>query len=479
MSRLSAVLIVLAIWAAIYLPGLGTLEIKGEEGRRILPAVTMLQSGNFIVPHVGSEPYFRKPPLINWLVAGSFALFGQRNEWAARLPSALSVLAVALAFVTVARRSLGPAGSLAASLIWMANFGMIEKGRLIEIEALYVSLCGLALICWLSFWRERRSPWLTWTVPFIFLGLGWLAKGPLHLVFFYAVALGVLHASGELRAARHLAHAVGVVVMLAIFAAWAVPHLRVMQNADVAGAWAQQFSGRLAGDDFKLSGWIMNIPRGLAYFLPWTVLLPFVRRTSFAEVRDAAVAKGLLYGIAISFVAINLVPGSLARYTMPLIAPAAWLTAMLLSSPASNLPPWLRWPKPRALAPALRLPLAIAALACVVIAIYAFALMPALRQREKIRNIAQEINAALPPAIPLYAVDPEYQPFLFYVRDPLIYVSTIEEVPADATYVLVQRERAEDLAESTRWEPRMPRSIFQREEYRKKEVVLFEITAGG
>ena len=123
------------LWAAIYLPALGSLEIKGEEGRRILPAVSMLETGNYIVPQVGSEPYLRKPPLVNWLVAGSFKLFGARNEWTARLPSALCVLAVAIAFLTVARSSLGPNGSIIAAIIWLTNFGMIEKGRLIEIEA--------------------------------------------------------------------------------------------------------------------------------------------------------------------------------------------------------------------------------------------------------------------------------------------------------------------------------------------------------
>ena len=68
------------------------------------------------------------------------------------------VLAVAVAFVTVARASLGPEGSLIAALIWMTNFGMIEKGRLIEIEALYVSLCGLAIVFWLSLVLQRKSP---------------------------------------------------------------------------------------------------------------------------------------------------------------------------------------------------------------------------------------------------------------------------------------------------------------------------------
>ena len=147
----------LLVWAAIYLPRLGSLEIKSEEGRRILPAVTMLESGNYLVPQVGSEPYFRKPPLVNWLVAGSFKLFGARNEWTARLPSVLCVLAVALAFVGVARRSLGGNGVVAAALIWLTNFGLLEKGRMIEIEALYVSLTALAFICWLSWWRDR--PW--------------------------------------------------------------------------------------------------------------------------------------------------------------------------------------------------------------------------------------------------------------------------------------------------------------------------------
>src|SRR5712671_2783611 len=125
MSRVPAILLVLAVWAAIYLPALGSLAIKGEEGRRILPAVRMLETGDYMVPQVGSNPYYRKPPLVNWLVAASFKLFGVRNEWTARLPSALSVLLVAIAFVTVARASLGRRGSIVAAMIWLTNIGII------------------------------------------------------------------------------------------------------------------------------------------------------------------------------------------------------------------------------------------------------------------------------------------------------------------------------------------------------------------
>ncbi|HEX4641390.1 MAG TPA: glycosyltransferase family 39 protein, partial [Chthoniobacterales bacterium] len=166
----------------------------------------MIESGDYIVPRVGSDPYLRKPPLINWLVAVSFKIFGQRNEWTARVPSVICVLIVALVFVSVGRAGLGSLGSTIAAIIWLTNFGIIEKGRLIEIEALYVSLFAIAFVCWLSWWEAKRSPWLIWIVPWFFLGLGWLAKGPLHLFFFYAIVIAVLWNARELRTIWNLPH---------------------------------------------------------------------------------------------------------------------------------------------------------------------------------------------------------------------------------------------------------------------------------
>src|SRR5215510_2685813 len=132
-----------------------------------MPAVQMLQNGNYIVPYVGTEPYLRKPPLINWIVAGSFKLFGVRNEWTARLPSALFLLGVALLLRTIAGPILTAAGSTIAALCWLTNLGLIEKERMIEIDAIYVSLFGFAFFLWLILWQRNRSPCLTfgWRTP--------------------------------------------------------------------------------------------------------------------------------------------------------------------------------------------------------------------------------------------------------------------------------------------------------------------------
>lgn len=473
MSRGPSLFFVLICWTAIYLPGLGSLELKGEEGRRILPAVTMIETGNYLVPQVGSEPYYRKPPLVNWFVAASFQLTGVRNEWTARLPSALCVLAVALAFLTIARAPLGANGSTFAALIWLANFGMIEKGRLIEIEALYVSLFGLALIFWLSWWRQQRSVWLLWIVPSIFLGLDVLAKGPLHLFFFYAVVGAVLYFEGRLRELLSPAHLASLLVVVGIFAAWAVPYWQVMREADLAQTWSVQLTGRLTGDDFKLESWLLNIPRGLAYFLPWTLLLPLVARTQWETPSEHQLARALVWGAAVPFLIVNLLPGGLPRYAMPALVPACWLMAMTLAAPEVRW--WrgmlsYRW--------RFRFVVQTAFYAALLLLVYGLGLVPQLQSRSKVRPLAAQIDGLVPDAEPLYALDPDFQPFLFYVKSRLVYINRLEEAPATARYLLVQPAREREVVESERWAPLRAQPIIRVTDYRKQTVVLLRVGEG-
>ncbi len=462
MSRARALFLVLLVWAAIYLPRLGTLEIKSEEGRRILPAVTMLETGNYLVPQIGSEPYFRKPPLVNWLVAGSFKLFGVRNEWTARLPSVLCVLTVALAFVGIARRSLGGNGALAAALMWLTCFGLLEKGRMIEIEALYVSLSALAFICWLNCWRDRR--WLAWIGAGVFLGLGLLAKGPLNLFFFYAVVLGVLWQARALKQLLSWPHLVGVVLTLGIFAAWAIPCLELARTTHVATVWSQQLTGRLGGDDFKFANWILNIPRGIGYLLPWAVLLPFARFALVEDETERRFCRGLSLGVAVPFVIVCLLPSALPRYTMPLLAAAIWLLAVFVREHA------FVWPR------ALRKAITGTVVAVVVaMLIYSLALIPFLARRAKIRPLAAQLDGAIPPHESLYAIDPDYQPYLFYVQHPIVYLDHSYELPVDARFVLMRPQEEALLAGTDRWKERT-RPLLRIKDYRGQRVVLLEIT---
>ncbi len=470
-SRLRAVAVVLLVWAVIYLPALGSIAIKGEEGRRILPAIRMLATGDYLVPRVGSNPYFRKPPLVNWLVAASFQFFGVRNEWTARLPSALAVLAVGIAFVTVARAALGPRGSIIAALIWMTSIGMIEKGRLIEIEALYISLCGLAIIFWLSFWVQKKSPWLIWLPAFVFLGFGLLAKGPTQLVFFYAIVLAVLWHAKDWRPLVHPAHFAGLAIMLGIAAAWAIPFLHSTTTQVAMDKWSNQFTGRLSGIDFNFFGWIQNIPRGLVYFLPWVLLFPFVRFSKFHDQAQRRLARGLAWGIAVPFVGVNLVPGAVARYSMPVIVPASWLLAMAYAGNALQWPRmWARSDRDwtRIVAVFAALGIAIGASGYPMAAVV-------LRNRQQVKRAAAEINSLVPANERLYAVNPDYQPVFFYIRVPLEYVNHVKDLPVDARYFLVRTENEAEASTTPKWAPFRAHPVARVRDYSKRELVLFKV----
>jgi 4-amino-4-deoxy-L-arabinose transferase-like glycosyltransferase len=470
-SRLRAIAVVILVWAVIYLPALGSIAIKGEEGRRILPAVRMLETGNYIVPQVGSNPYYRKPPLVNWLVAASFKLFGTRNEWTARLPSALSVLAVAIAFVAVARSSLGPRGSIIAAMIWLTNIGIIEKGRLIEIEAVYVSLCGLAIILWLSFFLQKKSPWLTWLPASVFLGLGLLAKGPTHLIFFYGIVIAVLAYWKDWRVLVHPAHFVGLVVMIGIAAAWAIPFVHATTSQVAIDKWSGQYTGRLKGIDFKFFDWIQNVPRGLIYFLPWLLLFPFARFSRLQEQNEQRLARALSWGTAVPFLAVTLVPGGLARYSMPAIVPASWLLGMLCAGKALQCP--RRWMKDervwaQIVAAFVGLGLVIGAIGYPITAVV-------LRDRQQVKKAAAEINTLVSPNETLYAVNPDYQPVFFYVKAPVQYVSHVKNLPPNVRYFLVRNKNEAEALAAQDWAPLRARAIARVRDYSKREMVLFKV----
>jgi 4-amino-4-deoxy-L-arabinose transferase-like glycosyltransferase len=521
-TRVYALLIITALWAAIFLPGLGAIELKGEEGRRVLPAVTMMETGDWIVPYIGGEPYLRKPPLIHWAVAASFFLTGRRDDWAARLPSALSALALAVAIIAVGSGWLTPAGALLTAIFALTNLAMLEKGRLAELEALYTSTTGIALVCWLAWWREERSPWLVWIVPFVFLGLGLLTKAPLHLLFFYAVVFGVLWHTKRLRELRCGPHFVGIVLMLAMFAAWAVPYLQAVKKLDATGVWTAEFAGRVAHSKMTLRLWIENLWNNYENILPWLLFVPlWWNRRILAAMpeKDAAIFRGLRAATALCGSVLILIPGYLSRYNVPLVVPASLLTALVLRSPdllpARLLPVWRtgvlmllgvaavaagalpflggwtaqtiaglcgmlavgvlivaareRWREPVHLAIGTTIVVALATLIFVVVRV------PRIIATEKARPLAQQINSAVPADHELYVIDPGFQPALFYVQAHCTYLDSARKLPPESVSVLIHSDKKKQLEKLGR----ATRELTQFHDRVGKDLVLLEVAPTG
>ena len=337
----------------------------------------MIETGHWIVPSIGGVDYLSKPPLINWLAAGFFRITDGRSEWAARAPSALSVLALGLGTVWMLSAALTPAGAMLAAVLMLTNIGLMEKGRLAEIEALYISLYGLALLTWLGNWWTAgpQSRWRTWTLPGLFLGLGLLTKGPLNLVFFYAVVVAVLIHARRLRDLWNLPHLIGIVLALFIFAAWAYPYMQQTASDRVGEVWRAQVQGRLEiTGGFRLQEWLLNVPRGLINYLPWTFLLPLLWMRPPAEKTKVPpsspstpspkaraannppppsafyllpsaflpVLRGGRLAVTVCFLVISIAPGGVPRYTLPLLVPVSVLLALVCVRRIGAVPPVCR-----------------------------------------------------------------------------------------------------------------------------------------
>jgi hypothetical protein len=207
------------------------------------------------------------------------------------------------------------------------------------------------------------------------------------------------------------------------------------------------------------------------YFLPWLFLFPFVRFSKFHDEAQRRFARALAWGTALPCLAVNLVPGSVARYSMPAIVPACWLVALAFVGDA------LQWPGKstrndrnwtRVVAIFVSLGMAIGAIGYPLAA-------GILKNRQQVKRAAAEINAVVSPSETLYAVNPEYQPVFFYIKAPVKYVSHIKKLPADTHYFLIRTENEAEATNAPNWSPLRAHLVTRVRDYSKRELVLFKV----
>ena len=277
LTRGTAYFVVILVWAGIYLPGLGTLDIEFNEGRRIMPAVSMLDTGNWRTPSLAGSEYVKKPPMINWLIATSFIINGERSEFAARFPSVFFVLVFVSVLVLMPSELLSIKARFLGAVLFMTAYGSIDNGRQIEIDSIYASLTGIATVCWLNFWSKsgflRMKLWL---IPALVLGAGLLLKGPLILLFFYLVVLIVTISEKKTKELLRYEHLAGVALMFLIFLSWAFfIHSPNVQSQQMTSTWLNEITKRFNVEDMNVILWGKRVLGAVMGYLPWLVFIPF------------------------------------------------------------------------------------------------------------------------------------------------------------------------------------------------------------
>lgn len=363
-----AYLAIILFWAVLYLPGLGNREIRGEEWRRTLPGRTMLNTGEWIVTYSGGLPYVRKPPLINWVSAASFKITGRQNEWTARLPSVLLMLGGALGIYAFSKRVMGGDAAFVGTVFFLTSVGCIEKGRIAEIEVYYIALTGVAFAAWLAGFTGRLNRWVAWMAAGFFLGLAFLSKGPVHLLFFYLIVLGACWKTKRWNELWSLPHLAGLALCLAMILAWAIPFMQgygrliqeqpwLVQDASMGAldSWRHELASRVTGEEeSSTKDWLVRGPRALVMFLPWLLFVPLwwrkgVVESVFSDEKTRRVYRGLCWGVAAGFAVMVLLPSSSPRYVAPLLGPVALMLGWIVTLHSARVTQinktwrWIAW----------------------------------------------------------------------------------------------------------------------------------------
>jgi 4-amino-4-deoxy-L-arabinose transferase-like glycosyltransferase len=152
-------LLILAAALAVGTAGWGELynETDGQYGGA---AKTMTQGGSWLVPENNGIPRLVKPPLLYWEMAAAMKIFGV-GPFAARLPGALAIVALAAVTYLIGRQIGGPVRGALAGVILLTSLGMFSLGRIVMPEQTLSALIAAALYCVLRGLDDpvRRKRW--------------------------------------------------------------------------------------------------------------------------------------------------------------------------------------------------------------------------------------------------------------------------------------------------------------------------------
>ena len=164
---------------------LGNLAFLGaDEPRYARIGEEMNLRDSYITPTLNFRPWLEKPPLLFWLEAGSFQLFGV-HEWSARLPVGIVALLSLLMMALLAFKLAGPRVAILTVLILSTSMLFVAFARAASTDTILVALLSAAMVCG---FQATRGVSILWAGSAgVALGLSVLAKGPVAVVLFAGI----------------------------------------------------------------------------------------------------------------------------------------------------------------------------------------------------------------------------------------------------------------------------------------------------
>ncbi len=309
-----------------------------DEGAFSQATRELLSSGDWWHTTLNGEARFDKPIGVYWLQALSVWIFGL-NEFALRLPSALSGWVLALACAQFAAGRMGNMAGAATGVILVSAAGFQLIFRAATADALLNVLIVLtALDMWRFVETGQHAPLRR---AYLWVGLGLLVKGPVAVLVPAATFILWSISSkrwDRLRAA--VSDGTAWALMLAVAAPWYIYALNRHGMAFVDGFFLrhnlQRFSGVMEGHGGSLLYYVLALP---VLSMPWTPLVVAALAKGSQWWRDG-LGRYLLVWALFVLVFFSLSGTKLPHYMLYGFAPLALLAGHGLSNSGPSLRRW-------------------------------------------------------------------------------------------------------------------------------------------
>lgn len=314
--------------AAVTLSGVWASSLQGcDESYYAHMARQMLEGGDVLVPHYDGTAPLDKPPLLMWLVAASFRVFGV-GDLQARLP--VLALGAALPFALwvglpgTRLFRFAAAATLATTLLYV----QMQHTVMTDLVA-FGGLAAFALSL-LKAPEDERWGWLAG----LGLGAAALAKGALAALLVAASAPYLLRHRGEVLRPGFLLRALPGLAPPAAWYAFMWQRFGPQFVEVHFGVFLVRLATRGIAADSPL-GPAFYVASALWRFLPWWPLLPAALAAGWAQARAGdRIAFWSVGFCAVYFAAITAMRTKADHYALPLVLPVALLVARWAAGPA-------------------------------------------------------------------------------------------------------------------------------------------------
>ncbi len=269
----------------LLVPWLGeTLFNTKGEPREAIVAVSMLNSGNWVLPMSCGDDIPYKPPFLAWLIAifSKYLNGGEVNEFTSRLPSALAAIAMVMGGYSWARKYIGVGVAATMALVTVTSFEVYRAAVNCRVDMVLTACMVLALYQMYD-WRQAgldgarwwlRSRMLYYGGAILLLSGAVLSKGPVGSLL-PCLAMGIFC----LLRRDNFFKTLGWLALMCV-CSMVLPALWYWQAYEMGGdhfaalAWEENI-GRLTGTMGYASHdnpWYYNLLTIITGMLPWTLL---------------------------------------------------------------------------------------------------------------------------------------------------------------------------------------------------------------